>query len=253
MPQEREVRKMADRERFDAVANKLIPESSDSGYVLMDTDLRVRAVNGKYEHLSMRQRAEMVGEFVLDLFPDDPTDPQASGTSQLAESLERAMRRRDIDDMPIMRYDISDPQNPHVFLPKLWTCSNTSIHDGELQIGVLHCVSPITSLGEALSGLALKIAGDEPPLDAAELIHVLSALAGQAEDDQSEALATETEQLRRALDNRDIIGQAKGMLMERYDIGATQAFDLLAKLSQHTNTRVEQIARRLVDLDHPND
>lgn len=39
-----------------------------------------------------------------------------------------------------------------------------------------------------------------------------------------------------ALASRDIIGQAKGMLMERFDIDAVAAFDLLARLSQQTNS-----------------
>jgi AmiR/NasT family two-component response regulator len=64
-------------------------------------------------------------------------------------------------------------------------------------------------------------------------------------------LIAENEQLRHAIDTRDTIGQAKGMLMERFDIDAVGAFDLLVRLSQNTNTRVEQIARKLIEIDHP--
>ncbi|MBV8965359.1 MAG: GAF and ANTAR domain-containing protein, partial [Mycobacteriaceae bacterium] len=60
-----------------------------------------------------------------------------------------------------------------------------------------------------------------------------------------------SEQFHGALASRDIIGQAKGMLMERFNITAVQAFDLLTKLSQNSNTPVAQIARRLVYADHP--
>ncbi len=57
----------------------------------------------------------------------------------------------------------------------------------------------------------------------------------------------EKEQLRTALSSRDLIGQAKGMLMERYGLGADQAFSLLARLSQDSNTKLVDIARQVVD------
>jgi ANTAR domain/GAF domain len=61
------------------------------------------------------------------------------------------------------------------------------------------------------------------------------------------------DQFRSALASRDIIGQAKGMLMERFDIGAVQAFDLLRRLSQDANERLVDIADKLVQQDHPAD
>jgi GAF domain-containing protein len=53
------------------------------------------------------------------------------------------------------------------------------------------------------------------------------------------------EQFRSALSSRDDIGQAKGMLMERFDIDAVRAFELLKRLSQDTNTPLHQIAKRV--------
>lgn len=55
------------------------------------------------------------------------------------------------------------------------------------------------------------------------------------------------QQFRSALASRDVIGQAKGMLMERFAIDAIQAFDLLKKLSQDTNTPVSRIAEQVVE------
>ena len=39
----------------------------------------------------------------------------------------------------------------------------------------------------------------------------------------------------------------QGMLMERYEIDAHEAFGLLAKLSQESNTKLAEIARRIID------
>lgn len=58
--------------------------------------------------------------------------------------------------------------------------------------------------------------------------------------------ARREEQFRRALASRDIIGQAKGMIMERYGLDAVQAFELLRKLSQDSNVPLTQVATELV-------
>ena len=53
-------------------------------------------------------------------------------------------------------------------------------------------------------------------------------------------------QFRSALASRDIIGQAKGMIMERFKVDAVQAFELLKRLSQSSNTALVVIAQQLV-------
>jgi transcriptional regulator with GAF, ATPase, and Fis domain len=58
--------------------------------------------------------------------------------------------------------------------------------------------------------------------------------------------ANKEHQFRSALASRDIIGQAKGMVMERFNVDAVRAFELLTKLSQDTNTRVADIAADIV-------
>ena len=54
-------------------------------------------------------------------------------------------------------------------------------------------------------------------------------------------------QFRSALASRDVIGQAKGIIMERYKLDAGRAFALLVKLSQDSNTPLRSVAQRLVD------
>lgn len=62
--------------------------------------------------------------------------------------------------------------------------------------------------------------------------------------------AQREEQLRAALGSRDLIGQAKGMLMERFSVDADHAFSLLSKLSQDRNEPLVEIARKLIEADH---
>jgi len=54
-----------------------------------------------------------------------------------------------------------------------------------------------------------------------------------------------TAHLRRALDSRDVIGQAKGILMQRRGISADEAFDVLRRTSQDLNVKLADLARTL--------
>ena len=245
--------RVLDQHRFDALSASLAPEPG-AAVMMLDRDLRIRGVNAAYEELSLRQRDDLLGKCVFDEFPDDPSDPQASGSSQLAVSIESALSRNTTATMPIVRYDICDPKDPDVFLPKLWTCSNLAVSDGEAQIGVLHQVAPITSLDDALPALTNTVPGG-PQLGTAEQLHVLSVFALKMREDRlaNHALAQEIKQLHQAIETRDIIGQAKGMLMERFDIDSDGAFALLATLSQRSNTALVVVARKLVEIDHPSE
>jgi GAF domain-containing protein len=59
--------------------------------------------------------------------------------------------------------------------------------------------------------------------------------------------ALRAEQLHTALAGRDLIGQAKGILMERERISADAAFGRLARQSQLRNVKLTAIARHLVE------
>ncbi len=50
-----------------------------------------------------------------------------------------------------------------------------------------------------------------------------------------------------ALAHRDLIGQAKGIVMERYQLDATHAFGLISRLSQEMNIKLRDLAEKIVD------
>jgi GAF domain-containing protein len=60
------------------------------------------------------------------------------------------------------------------------------------------------------------------------------------------AEAQHADQMHDALANRDVIGQAKGILMERHGLTADAAFSVLSRVSQAENLKVAEIARRLM-------
>jgi GAF domain-containing protein len=59
--------------------------------------------------------------------------------------------------------------------------------------------------------------------------------------------AQRTGQLREAIGNRDVIGQAKGILMERYRLSSDAAFAALSRASQTANVKLAEVARHLAE------
>lgn len=53
--------------------------------------------------------------------------------------------------------------------------------------------------------------------------------------------------LRQGMEGRTVIGQAQGILMERFKVPSSRAFEMLSRVSQDTNTRLREVAAMLVD------
>jgi GAF domain-containing protein len=108
-----------------------------------------------------------------------------------------------------------------------------------------------------LSGLSLKLYTSSRTAGALNLF----AFKPDAFDGEAETIGTvlaahaaaailasrQGEQLEAALSTRDRIGQAKGIIMERFGVDEMRAFDMLRQLSQDANTRLVDIAQRVID------
>jgi len=74
--------------------------------------------------------------------------------------------------------------------------------------------------------------------------HVSTALAYVT---VTEAAELHDVQFQTALDSRDVIGQAKGILMERRGLDAGAAFDVLRRASQDLNVKLRDVAATLAE------
>jgi GAF domain-containing protein len=61
------------------------------------------------------------------------------------------------------------------------------------------------------------------------------------------ASARREESLGQAVDARKLVGQAMGILMERYNVDGDRAFAILKRYSQDTNTKLRDVAQQLID------
>ncbi len=80
----------------------------------------------------------------------------------------------------------------------------------------------------------------EPDDDA--VAHILARHASVAL-----ANARQEASLWQAIDARKLVGQAQGILMERFDIDSDQAFAVLRRYSQDHNIKLRDVAQRLID------
>ena len=62
--------------------------------------------------------------------------------------------------------------------------------------------------------------------------------------------AHEIGNLQDAIQTRKLIGQAVGIVMERYDLTDDRAFAFLARLSQHQNVKLRVMAQGIIDASH---
>ncbi|MEU4390253.1 GAF and ANTAR domain-containing protein [Kribbella sp. NPDC023855] len=92
---------------------------------------------------------------------------------------------------------------------------------------------------------ALNLYAQEPNSIDQDSIHLGSMFAGQIAVAMGWARQDQT--LTEALATRNIIGQAVGIVMERYKLDSDRAFAFLTRLSQTSNTKLNVIAAALVE------
>lgn len=77
--------------------------------------------------------------------------------------------------------------------------------------------------------------------DAADHAGVLEQVAERLQE-----MTERVDQLMAAIQSRDVIGQAKGILMERYGLTSDQAFQVLVSASSNSNVKLHDVALELV-------
>jgi hypothetical protein len=82
--------------------------------------------------------------------------------------------------------------------------------------------------------------------DLGSILAAYLAVAAAFDRDRNDLTRREAA-LHRALSSRDVIGQAKGILMERRHISAGDAFDILRRTSQRLNLRLRELADRMAE------
>ncbi len=125
---------------------RLLFESAPSLYLVLDPELHIVAVNDAYLQATLTQRDKIVGKHIFDVFPDNPSDPQATGVRNLSESLNRVLTNRISDAMAVQKYDIRRPDSEGGgFEERYWSPVNTPVLGPDQKlVYVIHRVEDVT-------------------------------------------------------------------------------------------------------------
>jgi signal transduction histidine kinase len=112
----------------------------------MTPDLTIVAVSDAYLRATMTTRDAIVGRRLFDVFPDNPSDPDASGTRNLGASLDRVLQERLSDTMAVQKYDIRRPESEGGgFDERFWSPVNSPVLDSDGTIAyIIHRVEDVT-------------------------------------------------------------------------------------------------------------
>ncbi|MET7891317.1 PP2C family protein-serine/threonine phosphatase [Streptomyces mirabilis] len=135
-----------------------------SPVLLLTPDMVAVDANRAYERFSGRSLAQLLGRCVFDVFPDNPSDPRASGAQALRASLERVLATGGPDSMALQRYSVDLPDRPGVFEERYWSTVNIPLLDADGRVSlIVHRVEEVTALIRARRALG---AAPEVPLTA---------------------------------------------------------------------------------------
>lgn len=128
---------------IEGVDFRLLFESAPGLFLVLDPHLRIVAVTDAYAQATLTERAQILGRVVFDVFPDNPNDPDAEGVRNLRVSLDRVLRERITDAMPVQRYDVRRPDDE--FEERFWSPTNSPILDPDGNVCyIIHRVEDVT-------------------------------------------------------------------------------------------------------------
>lgn len=112
--------------------------ASPNPYVLLDLALNIAGMNDAYLAVTMREREDLIGRNMFDAFP---SDPDSTSYRQLRGSLEKVIREKTPDHLPLIEYAIPLP-NGRGFEERYWSATHTPLfnHAGELTFILQHTV-----------------------------------------------------------------------------------------------------------------
>jgi GAF domain-containing protein len=110
-------------------------------------------------------------------------------------------------------------------------------------IGLRSVISVILETREKQFG-SLNVYSSEPHAFTRDDLHLIEIFCGRAA--RAMAVAQDNTGLTTALDTRKLIGQAQGIIMERFGVDSDRAFGFLVRLSQERNVKLRAIAEWIV-------
>ena len=127
---------------------KTLFESAPGLYMVLDPGLRIVAATDAYLQATLTRRADVLGRYVFDVFPDNPNDLSADAVRNSTVSFDRVRQFHVTDAMGLQRHDVRKPESEGGgWEVRYWIRTNSPIlnADGSLAY-ILHRVEDVTEL-----------------------------------------------------------------------------------------------------------
>jgi PAS domain S-box-containing protein len=112
-------------------------------YLILSPDFTILDASEAFLAATLTRRDKILDQNVFEIFPDNPETPEALASVNLKQSLQKVLKRRKPDSMPLQRYDICRPQSiGGGFEERYWLATNSPVldHHGEVLYIVHHTI-----------------------------------------------------------------------------------------------------------------
>jgi len=135
-------------------------DRSPNPYMLLDRELRYVAANAAYLKVTGARLESLLGRMILDVYPNDPDDPNNESARLLRESLEKVLRTGEPDAIALIRYRVPRDVQETGATDRYWSATHTPVLDdrGEVAYILQHTVD-VTGLHTSNSAAAQVEAG----------------------------------------------------------------------------------------------
>ncbi len=142
-------------ETSDTLYRKLLEAAPDL-YLILTPGFVIVDASDAYLEATMTQRADVMGRHLFDVFPDNPSDLDADGVSNLTTSLNTILLTKEPHTMLVQKYDIRRPDG--TFEERFWSPKNTPVLDENRDvIYIIHRVEDVTEHEQFRKSVAIHL------------------------------------------------------------------------------------------------
>jgi len=132
--------------------------------VLLTPEFAVADANQAFLRSAGRRREELLGRNLFEVFPEDRSDPGATGVRNSVASLRRVLATGEPDAMEFQKYEVEVPGSPGVFARHYWSGVNAPVFDpGGSIVLIAHIGEDVTDRMSRFMSALEADAIHEPP------------------------------------------------------------------------------------------
>ncbi|HEX4426897.1 MAG TPA: response regulator [Terriglobales bacterium] len=174
---------------------RLLFQASPTPLMVMRPDLTIIAASDSYLRATLTTREAIIGKGLFHVFPDNPDDPNATGSHSLRTSIETVLATRQPHQMATLKYDIRESaENGGGWTERHWSVVNAPVfNDKNEMVYIINRVEDVTPWVQ---------------MDQARQRQKLRAQALEEKGEKLEAeLSQRAEEIKRANSEIELIGQ----------------------------------------------